>query len=343
MTKWPFRNLGGSESWGRDVERRIETLQSLQRQVVQGVQGQSRYTAASAQDLQIQSQKTLRLAEDLEVLIRETPRYFSESTARSGYGAGSGWTTVAQVSVRPPDSVLRTCRVSANAALVSYRDAGAPTSWFIWPFPLEYVSSEYGPRPPLPFHNGIDFAGGPASEGSNIPAAANGTVILKGYYSDWGNYLRVDHSAITGIPNNWTGYAHLQSPSPLNLGDPVTQGQTVGQVGATGFVTGPHLHYEIAVDNGRISPRAFMETMGGAAPGAPALTRSRIVINGVPSLSAEAEGGGGASRQLNYSLSGATLYNAQSVTIELQVQGGTEVIPVDARNLATLTAYGAWS
>jgi murein DD-endopeptidase MepM/ murein hydrolase activator NlpD len=95
------------------------------------------------------------------------------------------------------------------------------------------------------FHTGLDFAGG---EGLQIFAPAAGRVIFSGPLTVRGNATVIDHG--WGI---YSGFWH-QSKTFVNVGDMVEQGQTIGLVGATGRVTGAHLHWEVWVNGVQVNP-----------------------------------------------------------------------------------------
>lgn len=91
-------------------------------------------------------------------------------------------------------------------------------------------------------HRGVDFA---AEQGTPIPAAGNGKVVLKKFdKGGYGHYLILEHRNPDGEFIH-TLYAHLMTASGLNVGERVTKGVTVGLVGSTGRSTGPHLHFEV--------------------------------------------------------------------------------------------------
>ncbi len=116
------------------------------------------------------------------------------------------------------------------------------TGSFAWPVPKYYtISSKFGKRWGRN-HNGIDIASNNGTVyGATIVAADNGTVIMNQYYSGYGYYVVIDHG--NGFT---THYAHMKAKSTLAIGSKVTKGKTVvGYVGASGNVTGPHLHFEI--------------------------------------------------------------------------------------------------
>ena len=100
------------------------------------------------------------------------------------------------------------------------------------------------------YHGGIDF---PVSTGSNVYAAASGTVILVKYLNySYGRYLIIDHG--DGLS---TLYAH-NSQILVNVGDKVSAGQVVAKSGSTGNSTGPHCHFEVRVNGSRVNPLNYL-------------------------------------------------------------------------------------
>ena len=98
-------------------------------------------------------------------------------------------------------------------------------------------------------HRGMDYG---VPEGSPVHAAAAGKVSDSGYSGDLGKYLKVDHG--NGIK---TTYAHLQM-AEAHIGDSVSPGSLLGRSGATGNVTGPHLHFAVEQNGNAIDPRTFL-------------------------------------------------------------------------------------
>ena len=95
------------------------------------------------------------------------------------------------------------------------------------------------------FHAGLDF---PAPSGTPVHAAASGRVAFAGYDDGFGLTVVLDHG--NGLR---TRYAHL-SAAAVGPGAWVTVGARVGHVGATGFATGPHLHFEVTVRGANADP-----------------------------------------------------------------------------------------
>ncbi|HLC08099.1 MAG TPA: peptidoglycan DD-metalloendopeptidase family protein [Methyloceanibacter sp.] len=104
-------------------------------------------------------------------------------------------------------------------------------------------------------HTGVDWA---APAGTPILAGGDGSVEMVGREGGYGNYIRLRHS--NGFE---TAYGHLsQYASGLKPGARVKQGQVIGYVGSTGMSTGPHLHYEILVNNKFVNPMTIQVPRG---------------------------------------------------------------------------------
>ena len=117
------------------------------------------------------------------------------------------------------------------------------------------LSSRFGPRR-LKFekrarqHNGIDLA---APKGTPIKAAGAGQVLSIGWRGAYGRVVEIDHGqGLTTI------YAHMDKYI-VKKGQAVAAGQDIGQVGNTGRSTGPHLHFEMRVNNIPIDPLKFVK------------------------------------------------------------------------------------
>lgn len=128
-----------------------------------------------------------------------------------------------------------------------------------WPVPtVRVVSSVYGPRWGT-MHRGIDVSNGSVPiYGQNIVAAADGTVIYANSTSVWGGgfgyYCIVDHGLDSQGRSVTTLYAHC-SVMYARVGQKVVGGKTVlAKAGATGDVTGPHLHFEVRLNGLSVDP-----------------------------------------------------------------------------------------
>ena len=98
-------------------------------------------------------------------------------------------------------------------------------------------------------HSGMDIA---AAEGVPIASPSRGTVIELGDFFFSGNLVYLDHGQ--GMISM---FAHL-SAIGVELGQQVEKGQIIGKVGATGRVTGPHLHWSLGLNNTWIDPALFL-------------------------------------------------------------------------------------
>ncbi len=114
------------------------------------------------------------------------------------------------------------------------------------------LSSGYGMRyHPLlnrrRMHAGVDWAG---PTGTPIMAAGRGVIEIAGRKGQYGNYVRIRHA------NGYkTSYAHMRRfARGVKAGAKVKQGQVIGYIGSTGLSSGPHLHYEVLVNNRHVNP-----------------------------------------------------------------------------------------
>lgn len=129
------------------------------------------------------------------------------------------------------------------------------TGTFMWPFSLDQVTSEYGPRDGR-LHAGIDFGRGASNQsGAAILAAGAGRVVIANKtnsHGGYGNAVVLDHGR-----GRHTLYGHMrflpEGPADVsvNVGQMVAKGQRLGGVGQTGASFGNHLHFETHVDGYR--------------------------------------------------------------------------------------------
>ncbi len=116
------------------------------------------------------------------------------------------------------------------------------------------VNSHYGVRKhpvhqSMKFHKGTDLDG---NFGDRVYATADGRVIVVGFEEALGNYIKVQHKY--GFESI---YGHLQSVS-VKKGMFIKKNTLIGKVGATGIVTGPHLHYTIKKNGHYLDPFEFI-------------------------------------------------------------------------------------
>jgi len=96
-------------------------------------------------------------------------------------------------------------------------------------------------------HLGIDYA---ADAGTPVVSIGDGRVVKVAYDKASGNYIKIKHNSVYT-----SGYLHLQRRPKFNVGDYVKQGNQIGEVGATGYATGPHLDFRIWKNGQLIDPQ----------------------------------------------------------------------------------------
>lgn len=116
------------------------------------------------------------------------------------------------------------------------------------------ITSRYGPRNPTTatvpkYHTGIDIA---VNEGTIFIASMAGTVQTVSSVGDYGNHVKIVNGDVMTL------YAHCKTIY-VKQGDEIVQGQQIGEVGATGNVTGPHLHFEIRKENRYVDPDLILQ------------------------------------------------------------------------------------
>ena len=160
-----------------------------------------------------------------------------------------------------PEQLARIRRESSRqrALYLAFSDRTPPQNGFLRPLEGP-VSSLFGHRrffngEPRNPHSGLDIA---APTGAEIRAPADAEVTLVDHLYYNGKTIFLDHGQ--GLI---TMYCHLSEPL-VNEGETVQQGQVIGLVGATGRVTGPHLHWSVSLNGYRVDPQRMMSML---APG----------------------------------------------------------------------------
>jgi len=134
-----------------------------------------------------------------------------------------------------------------TVAFLKSRFAVTPS---IWPLYGRIVSG-FGYRyfPWRGMHTGIDIS---AWNGTPVRVTASGVVVCSGWKGGYGKTVIIDHGY--GLQ---TLYGH-NSKLLVSVGQHVVKGQIISEVGATGFATGPHCHYEIRKNNFAVSPMRYL-------------------------------------------------------------------------------------
>lgn len=166
----------------------------------------------------------------IDQLVAELERQRQEALAAQGGGGGSGG--------------------GSGGGGGSVSGSGS----FMWPAPsTTYCTSRFGLRVHPVYgternHTGLDIGAG---HGATVLASDGGTVKMASVNGGYGNCIMIDHG------NGYTTlYGHL-SAYAVSAGQAVSKGDVIGYVGDTGVVTGPHLHFEVLLNGGRIDPEQF--------------------------------------------------------------------------------------
>ncbi|PCJ34196.1 MAG: peptidase M23 [Cellvibrionales bacterium] len=144
--------------------------------------------------------------------------------------------------------------IEQDGSINYYTPDGKPMRKAFLRAPLDFtrISSNFSLRRKHPVHKrikahrGVDYA---APRGTPVYSAGDGKVIASGYSKANGNYVFIQHGG-----KYVTKYLHL-TKRLTRKGKHVSQGETIGTVGSTGYATGPHLHYEFLVNGVHRNPR----------------------------------------------------------------------------------------
>jgi murein DD-endopeptidase MepM/ murein hydrolase activator NlpD len=193
-------------------------------------------------------QRDIKIGDEIELVFE---RYYDDK----GEFSHDGEVIFSSLNLSSNEKKLNLYRYpSANGDVEYFSEDGSSIKKELLKTPLNVtrISSGFGMRnhPVLGYskmHKGIDFA---ASIGTPIFSAGNGVVDEIGHKGAYGNYIRIRHA------NNYaTAYAHASSfAKNLSKGSKVKQGEVIAYVGATGRTTGPHLHYEVLINNQNVNP-----------------------------------------------------------------------------------------
>lgn len=204
-----------------------------------------------------------RLEEAMNVSVQPLDRMFRRAglntdslitQVRRGYSGQGGPLTALSISTKnggiAPDAARANNILKDLDEMNLYRIAAQLTP-FVMPVNPSQVrkTSNYGPRWGR-MHYGTDWAG---PVGTDIKATADGVVVHAGWSSGYGRLIKIQHEF--GIE---TRYAHL-SKIRVRVGQRVSRGQHIGDLGNSGRSTGPHLHYEIRVGGRPVDPMIYIK------------------------------------------------------------------------------------
>ena len=188
-------------------------------------------------------------AAQLSVASLETTKQidYSRPTASEDAVFSSGGPELAEDNDPDEDAIETQLREIARAMNPAY----VPSIWAH----AGKINNEFGfRRNPFggrsyEFHPGMDIDG---ERGDLVVAPGNGKVVKAAWTGGYGNMVEIDHG--NGLT---TRYGHL-SKIEIAEGDTVTRGQLIGLIGSTGRSTGPHLHFELRLNDKPVNPRHFL-------------------------------------------------------------------------------------
>jgi len=241
---------------------------------------QIRTNAATALvDAETMAQKIISMQEQNEAIFRQLEEAMAISVApldsmfrkagmntdtlieqvKRGYSGQGGPLTPIALSTRgevPSEAAERANRLLDQMDRLNLYRIAAQAAPFAIPVKSSYrFTSGYGyRRDPKTggrrMHSGVDFAG---PVGTPLYATADGVVTHAGWLSGYGRLVKIKHEF--GIE---TRYAHM-SKIRVKVGQRVSRGERIGDMGASGRVTGPHLHYEVRVGGKAVNPMIYIK------------------------------------------------------------------------------------
>ena len=241
---------------------------------------QIRTNAATALvDVETMAQKIISMQEQNEAIFRQLEEAMAISVApldsmfrkagmntdtlieqvKRGYSGQGGPLTPIALSTRgevPSEAAERANRLLDQMDRLNLYRIAAQAAPFAIPVKSSYrFTSGYGyRRDPKTggrrMHRGVDFAG---PVGTPLYATADGVVTHAGWLSGYGRLVKIKHEF--GIE---TRYAHM-SKIRVKVGQRVSRGERIGDMGASGRVTGPHLHYEVRVGGKAVNPMIYIK------------------------------------------------------------------------------------
>jgi murein DD-endopeptidase MepM/ murein hydrolase activator NlpD len=255
---------------GPFTERGVRSLQQRRRLLVDGVAGpQTRHALGRRGRPRLGSRVMHRRQRGWDVAALQfllQRRGYVPGGIDGGFGAGTHRAVVAfqRAAGLTVDGFAGSATISAlrNRSGGPTRTPTGPVSFFR-PVPGPIGDRFGAPRENGRRHSGIDF---PVASGTLVEAAGVGTTVFAGYNSGgYGNLVVVQHRL-----GYTTWYAHLSQVTSW-AGERVEGGTRIGYVGSTGHSTGPHLHFEVRLNNVPIDPAPYL-LAGTAARAATAVT-----------------------------------------------------------------------
>lgn len=251
-----------------ELRSRLDRIMSQkmldQQQVEQRVNALLQWQARISRSLDKAEQKQTATLSDLEERInlrtRRIQTILADLGVKGSRTAGPGATGGPFVAVKPGQTdtsgfETRLNRINASSAQIDRVEQTILTVPLGSPVIGETdMTSPFGMRKHpifrrMAIHTGIDLRG---DTGEPVRATATGTVTIAGRQGGYGNMVEISHG--NGLA---TRFGHLSSIS-VKVGQVVRIGEIIGNIGSTGFSTGPHLHYETRVNGQPVDPQKFL-------------------------------------------------------------------------------------
>jgi len=231
---------------------------------VYGLTEEARHWWIEAENQRLQTENDRQRAE-LNVLtnriqaVEDTSRKLAEKSGVVDAGSGLSGTGGPSIPVEPAslpalEEKMRRLERDLQSYEAVLRGRGyTPTTW---PVVGKLESAFGGRRNPFggssyEFHTGQDID---APWGAPVVAGATGKVTFVGWQNGYGQLVVIDHGG--GLTTRYGHLSHIEVPQ----GKTVVRGEVVGRVGSTGRSTGPHLHYEVRINDEPVNPLQYLLT-----------------------------------------------------------------------------------
>lgn len=233
----------------RPLERRVEIASGIITSSLYADGARAGLTAGSINTLANIFKYDIDFVEDLR--DGDTFQVVYEELWRDGQRVGTGDVIGATFTNR--GKRFQAFGYAPEGKIEYFDETGRPLKKVLMRIPIEFarLSSTFGMRKHpvlgrMRAHKGVDYA---ARTGTPIMAAGDGRVAFVGWKNGYGRAVIIDHGQ-----GRSTLYGHMSAWGKEKQGQHVSQGSTIGYVGASGLATGPHLHYEFRINGTQVNP-----------------------------------------------------------------------------------------